>query len=192
MLYASQAEHSSDCVRHPFEKTPQRLFLDTNVVNLIVKWPDQIFDQTPVPPGIDTQQEHDIEALMHLIYFGQRMSWRMVASAKTLDEIQCTADEAVREALLDFAIEVADVSDEARWYRELGRRLNGGSLLQALPDPSDRELLGNAIGMGCNVFCTRDYRTIVSRRDRLPRLPLRFFTPVEWWRAVKPWGGLLC
>lgn len=192
MLYKSQAEHSTDCARHPFEDIPQCVFLDTNVVNLIVKWPEQIFEQMPQQPGLDARLQRDIEALMHLFYIGQRMPWQMVASAKTLDEIQRTANDDVREALLDYAIEVADTSDAARWGRELGKRLNGSTLLQALPDPDDRELLGNAVGMGCDVFCTRDHRTIIRRRDLLPRLPLRILTPTEWWAAVKPWGGLWC
>lgn len=116
----------------------------------------------------------------------------MVTSAKTIEEIERTVDEAVRSDLLDYAIEVADTSEAGRWGRELGRRLNDNALLQALPDPDDRELIGNAIGMGCDVFCTRDHRTIIRKRDQLPKLPLRILTPTEWWAAVKPWGGLWC
>jgi hypothetical protein len=192
ILYATQADHSADCAKHPFEQIPQRVFLDTNIVNLIVKWPEQIFEQAAPPPDLDEGRAHDIEALMHLFYIGQRMSWQMIASAKTLEEIDRTVDEAVRNDLLNYAIEVADTSVASRWGRELGRRLNGSTLLQALPDASDRELLGNAIGMGCDVFCTRDHKTIIRKRDQLPLLPLRILTPTEWWAAVKPWGGLWC
>jgi hypothetical protein len=59
-----------------------------------------------------------------------------------------------------------------------------------LPDLADRELIGNAIGFGCDVFCTCDRRTILRKREHLGQLPIRILTPVEWWAQVKPWGRL--
>ena len=193
ILYTEDGQHGADCAANPFESVPAKIFLDTNVVNLIVEWPEHIFEQVPVPPGVDECTAHDVEALMHLFYSGQRASWQLVASAKTIEEISQTADDRVREELLDYAIEVADrTSATSRHGRDLGRRLYDSSLLGALPDPSDRELVGNAIGMNCDVFCTRDHRTIIRKRHFLPKLPLRILTPVEWWRSVKPWAGLWC
>jgi hypothetical protein len=193
ILYTEDGQHDADCAANPFESVPAKIFLDTNVVNLIVKWPEQIFEHVPVPPDVNERTAHDVEALMHLFYTGQRASWQLVASAKTIEEILQTADERVREALLDYAIEVADQTSAASLQgRDLGRRLNDSSLLGALPDPSDRELVGNAIGMGCDVFCTRDHRTIIRKRHLLPKLPVRILTPVEWWKAIKPWAALWC
>jgi len=37
IMYDSQQSHSADCAKHPIGGIPQRVFLDTNVVNLIVK-----------------------------------------------------------------------------------------------------------------------------------------------------------
>ena len=193
ILYANQDDMSADCKANPFERIPGKIFLDTNIVNLIAKWPKQVFEHVPVPIGVDRQTGYDIEALMHVFYTGQRAYWHLAASAKTIDEISNTPDDAVRERLLNYAIEVVDqVSEGSRRGRDLGRRLSDSALLSALPDPSDRELLGNAIGMGCDVFCTRDHKTIIRRRHLLPDLPLRILTPVEWWRAIKPWAGLWC
>jgi hypothetical protein len=62
--------------------------------------------------------------------------------------------------------------------------------LSVLPDPPDRELIGNAISFGCDVFCTSDRQTIIRKRELLPHLPLRIMTPDEWWARVKPWAGL--
>jgi hypothetical protein len=88
-------------------------------------------------------------------------------------------------------LEFADQSGEERRHgRDLRRRLYDSALLGAMPDPSDRELPGSAIGMGCDVFCTRDHKTIIRRRHLLPVLPIRILTPIEWWRSIKPWAGL--
>ena len=45
ILYRSEAERTRDCEQHPFEAIPRRAFLDTNVVNLMVKYSDQVFEQ---------------------------------------------------------------------------------------------------------------------------------------------------
>lgn len=193
ILYASQEEQSADCKANPFEEIPGKIFLDTNVVNLIVKWPEQIFENVPVPMDVAENTAHDIEALMHVFFTGQRANWELAASAKTIEEILNTPDRSMRERLVDYAIQVTDqVSVGSRRGQDLGRRLNDSTLLGALPDPNDRELLGNAIGMGCDVFCTRDHKTIIKKRHLLPALPLRILTPVEWWLAIKPWAGLWC
>lgn len=193
VMYTEPSQHSLDCAANPFESIPARVFLDTNIINLIVKWPEQIFENMSAPPKLDERTAHDIEALMHIFFTGQRANWQMVASAKTIQEITQTANETVRSALLNYAVEVADQwSEESRRGRDLGRRLNDSSLLGALPDPGDRELLGNAIGMGCDAFCTRDHKTIIRKRHLLPPLAIRVITPIEWWASIKPWAGLWC
>ena len=115
------------------------------------------------------------------------------ASAKTLEEISQTPADDLRETLMDYAVEIAECSGGAAVFaQDLGRRIIGSDFLDMLPDRNDRELLAHAIGLECDVFCTSDRSTIVRRRDRLPALPIRVLTPVEWWHHVKPWAGLWC
>jgi hypothetical protein len=191
VLYRSEAQHSEDCARYPFEKIPGRVFLDTNVVNLLVKHSEQIFEQAALPAGLDQTRAHDIEALMHVFQVGARADWDLMASRKTLDEIQGTPDADVKAELLEYAVQLVELpSEDSAFAASLGRRLVDAPFVSALPDLSDRELIGNAIGFGCDVFCTCDRRTIVRKRDRLHLLPIRILTPVEWWAHVKPWGGL--
>ena len=117
----------------------------------------------------------------------------LVASSKTLEEISQTPIEELRETLMDYAVEIAECSgEEADFALDLGRRIVGSNFLDMLPDRNDRELLAHAIGLQFDVFCTCDRSTIIRRRDRLPNLPIRVLTPVEWWRHVKPWAGLWC
>jgi hypothetical protein len=193
VLYRNQAQHSEDCVRHPFESIPRRIFLDTNVVNLLVKHSEHVFEKVPVPIHIERTCVLNIEALMHVFTVGAQASWDILASSKTLDEIANTRDVRVREALLDYAVQLVAPQDEDSAYAaSLGRRLVDAPFTSVLPDPADRELIGNAIGFGCDVFCTCDRRTIVQKRERLRQLPLRILTPAEWWAHIKPWAGLWC
>lgn len=190
-MYRNQTQHGEDCARYPFERVPKRIFLDTNVVNLLIKHSHQIFEQYPVPEHLDTTKARDIEALMHVFHFGSQANWDILASRKTLDEIDQTPDIDTRDELLGYAIQLVGLPDEdSAFAADFGRRLRDASFMSALPDTADRELIGNAIGLGCDVFCTCDRRTIVRRREHLPLMPLRILTPDEWWAHVKPWGGL--
>lgn len=191
ILYRNDAEHSADCERYPFGAMPRRVFLDTNVVNLLVKYPEQIFEQQRLPELDDLTLAEDMEALMHIFYVGRRVNWTVMASRKTLDEIDNTPDPQVREQLRSFAVELISSEDEANAYASiLGRRMLDAPFTNGLPHKADRELIGNAVGLECDVFCTRDRRTIIRKRSQLKRLPIRVLTPLEWWRHVRPWAGL--
>jgi hypothetical protein len=191
LLYRSAAEHHADCERHPFEGIPGRIFLDTNVVNLIVKHAPVIFEMERQDSDLPISRRRDIEALAHIFAVGARANWTLRVAETTLDEINRTLHELLRRDLASYALEMLerDTDDSARGS-SLGRRVADSTLFARLPDRADRELLGNAIGLGCDAFVTADVRTIVSRRHLLPTLPLRILTPTEWWAAVKPWGGL--
>jgi hypothetical protein len=190
VLYRSQAQHSDDCARYPFDRIPVRIFLDTNVVNLLVKHSAQVFEQVLIPPDLDVTSALDVEALMHVFHVGARADWDILASRKTLDEIEQTPDSDVRGELLEYALQLVELpSEDSAYAASLGRRLVDAPFVSALPDLSDRELIGNAIGFGCDVFCTCDRRTIIRKRERLAQIPLRILTPVEWWAHVKPWAG---
>ncbi|MCC7159524.1 MAG: hypothetical protein IT281_08300 [Ignavibacteria bacterium] len=53
--------------------------------------------------------------------------------------------------------------------------------LDKLVDPNDRSLIVEALFYKCDVFCTRDWRTILSQRKALREiLPLQILTPIEW------------
>ncbi|KPF96974.1 hypothetical protein IP86_14645 [Rhodopseudomonas sp. AAP120] len=96
VLYRTPEEHSEDCGRFPFEQIPKRVFLDTNVINVLVKYCEAIFDHAPIPREIDATLAEDIEALVHVFYVGARADWDIVGSQKTLDELSCTKDNSLR------------------------------------------------------------------------------------------------
>jgi hypothetical protein len=195
VLYRDTGQHSDDCARFPFESIPQRVFLDTNVINVLVKHSAHVFDQEPIPPDMELKLALDIEALMHVFYIGARANWSLLGSQKTIDELSRTRDDTLRDDLLEYALGIVnqDLNDEDRRFAaDFGRRLIDTPFVAALPDLADRELVGNAIGFGCDVFCTRDRATIVSKRSQIKQVPLRIMTPAEWWAQIKPWAGLWC
>jgi hypothetical protein len=191
VLYRSEAQHREDCQRYPLQAMPRRIFLDTNIVNLLVRYSEQVFEQAPIPTDIDETTAQDIEALMHVFHVGARASWDILASRKVLDEISRTPDDDLKAELLDYAVQiVGPPGEDGDLATSLGRRLINAPFAAALPDAADRELIGNAVGFQCDVFCTCDRRTIIRKRDQVTQLPLRILTPAEWWAHVKPWAGL--
>jgi hypothetical protein len=193
ILYTSQQKHSYDCVRHPFENIPSRIFLDTNVINVLVKYATSIFEHDDIPSTVPMTRANEIEALMHIFFVGQRACWDLVASAKTMEEISLTPDPGTRNDLLGYVREIIEIGTEQSVLGDnLGKRLADALPVAALPDRSDRELIGNAIGLNCDAFCTCDHRTIIAKRHLLPKMELKILTPVEWWAHIKPWAALWC
>lgn len=193
LLYQNAVQHSEDCARFPFESIPQRVFLDTNVINVLVKHSAHVFDREPIPTSTELTLALDIEALMHVFYLGAQANWSLLGSQKTIDELSRTREGELRDDLLEYALGIVNqnLDDEDRKFAaDFGRRLSDSPFVAALPDLADRELIGNAIGFGCDAFCTRDRATIVSKRGHLRQVPLRIITPAEWWAHIKPWAGL--
>lgn len=191
VLYETEAQHGEDSLRYPFERMPRRIFLDTNVVNLLVKYAEQVFERMPIADSVSSTDAEDIECLTYIFAVGARAEWDILASRKTVEEISQTPDLQVRDDLLDYALQlVSPPNEDSAFAMRFGRLLVDTAFTSALPDLSDRELVGNAIGFGCDAFCTCDRRTIVRKRPHLKQLPLRVLTPAEWWAHVKPWAGL--
>lgn len=65
MLYQSEADHSRERAQYPYESIPARIFLDTNVVNALVKHAAHIFEHEPLLDGLHQTLAHDIEASTH-------------------------------------------------------------------------------------------------------------------------------
>jgi len=201
VLYTSQEDHSADCERFPLAAIPRLVMLDTNVVECLVRYSHCIFEQQPAPIELDETRRRDIEALMHVFLVSSRAywSWDFCVSPITLEELERTNNRELRSELLEYGITFPSAGDNggispelAAAGDDLARRVVDSSLFAALPDREDRMILAHAVAYGCDALCTRDRRTIVQKRDRLPKLPLRIMTPEEWWSHIKPWAGLWC
>ncbi len=90
-------------------------------------------------------------------------------------------------------------SKRLAWYRELEEYFNAHcaertgrirftklqrewayEYLDVLPDQEDRILLVDALELGCDVFLTMDYRTVLSHREIVGKLGIRVMRPREY------------
>jgi hypothetical protein len=64
--------------------------------------------------------------------------------------------------------------------------------LNDIPDLADRVLVADALVYQCDLFCTRDWETILQHREKLnaDEMGLGIVAPAEWWSRVKPYAGL--
>lgn len=69
-------------------------------------------------------------------------------------------------------------------------RLMSINELEILPDLSDRVLISDAVCYRCDLFCTRDWSTLLKHRDELKGLEIEIVTPSEWWERIRPYAGL--
>jgi len=194
VLYRTEDQHSHDCRRLPFEAIPRRIFLDTNVINVLVKYNKNVFEEELIPNDLHPTLATDIEALMHVFYVGRRAEWELMCAPGTIRELMRVKDEALRAELVEYAELFVDQyhQEDHRFAIDFARRFVDAPFGASLPDAADRELIGYAIGLGCDAFCTRDRATIVKKRERLTQITLRIITPAEWWAHIKPWAALWC
>ena len=90
-------------------------------------------------------------------------------------------------------------SDRLAWYSELAEYFNANHddgieqsrfshlqreslyrYLEALPGQADRVLIIDALELGCGVFITMDYRTILSHRESISKLGIEPMRPSEY------------
>jgi hypothetical protein len=178
---------------------PGRVFLDTCVVNFMLDFGQQIHDGAAIP-DIPRRDSADLEALRNLFLIGQRAMWQLAISPHTYFEIACTRDD-------------GRLSDLHVWFQELWQywrttiesnddlpsfieaedvrvRTLVSGYLTCLPDVGDRILLCDALVYRCDLFCTRDWSTILKHRLELAGLPIRIVTPSEWWALIQPHAHL--
>jgi hypothetical protein len=178
---------------------PGRVFLDTCVVNFMLDFGEQIHDGGSLPP-VGPREVADIEALRDLFVVGQRAMWQLAISPYTYSEIARTRDEArLRHLHVWFqelwqywrsTIEQNNDLPDFIEAEDVRVRTLISDYLSCLPDVADRVLICDALVYRCDLFCTRDWTTILKHRTALSGLPIEIVTPAEWWAKVRPYAGL--
>ncbi len=168
---------------------PQRIFLDTSVINFIVEYSDCIFNGAEIDQIINDRVFDDIQALKWIFRIADQNPIKMIISKTTFQEIQATPDQEKRNKLemycnalwnyFHYMIEGDFTSPgiEVQYYEEylLSKGLNN------LIDINDRKLIIEALFYGCDIFCTRDWKTMLKHRIMLKKsIPLEILTPMEW------------
>jgi hypothetical protein len=184
--------------RSSYIKIPGRVLFDTNLVNVSLDFGDFICDGAALPDNIPSPLFDDLMALEAIFSRGKRAAWQLAISPITYGETANTRDDVRRRDLLGWFNELW------LYWREIFERdglsdafadslinlfVQSGDL-SVLPDIADRCLIAHAIAYNCDAFCTRDHKTILRHRQKLENLPIRFLSPCEWWREIRPYEGL--
>lgn len=182
------------------EDVPGRVFLDTCAVNFILDYGEQIHDGVSPPSGLGDRARADVDALYNIFLTGQRAMWQLAISAHTYQEVIQTRDPHRRQQLEAWFGEIwrywrgiINDNDDLPNFIEaehLRWQLLASSALDVLPDLADRVLLCDAVVYRCELFCTRDWTTILKHRSELPDFPVHIVTPMEWWSLIRQYAGL--
>jgi len=184
----------------PLSDIPGRAFLDTNVVNFMLKFGHQIHDGADNPSGLSSYEQRDIDALYNIFLTGQRADWQLAISPFTYFEIANTHDPNRKHSLSNWFLQIWE-----HWVSIVENNNDLPTLIEAerirtslltsealvdLPDIHDRILIIDAIVYRCDCFCTRDWSTILSKHDKLNDLGMPILTPSEWWDRIRPYASL--
>jgi hypothetical protein len=139
---------------------------------------EQVFDGVGAPAGLKVRVRQDIDALFNLAITGQRAMWQLVVSQKTYREVAQTADGDRKERLETWfgeiwaywqdALKQVDPDPGILGGREFADSMRASGVLECLPDQPDRALLLDALGFGCDLFCTRDWTSILKHTANWP------------------------
>jgi hypothetical protein len=183
------------------EDLPGRVFLDTCVVNFILDYGEQIHDGVDPPLATDDRSLRDIAALRDIFHVGQRAQWQLAVSPHSYQEVLGTTSQQRRTNLdtwvrdiWQYWRDVVEANNDLPTFIEaehLRVSLLASGLLDCLPDLADRVLICDALVYRCDLFCTRDWTTILRHRSRVAdRLPFEIVSPTEWWAKVGPYAAL--
>lgn len=107
----SSFAQDEDALDYPFERIPSRIFLDTNIIDTVVKYGEYVFEERPLDDAIPTDRRDDVLALCRVFTVGQRACWDLRASSKSFAELSATPDTDLRERLLDYGLCLVDPTD---------------------------------------------------------------------------------
>ena len=174
--------------------------MDTCAVNFILDYGDSIHEFVPPPPDASERECTDIKAFQGIFATGQRAFWEFAISPHTYHEVVATRDFSKMRRLESWFFEIwgywrefLHSSDNLPSFSEAEEtriELLSTGALDVLPDISDRILIIDAVLYRCDLFCTRDWKTILKHREDLMELPVKIATPKEWWDTISPSADL--
>jgi len=184
--------------RVPFLRPPTRVFLDTSVLQPLFENGAFIFEDAPLVPSRRLSRMPDgvnqVESLRKVVAATRLAGVALVVSDASLVEV---ADRG-RQDYLEWA-EIA----RSWWEDEPGDDLFGegpdasGFAFLAFQDSvgylsdKDRQLVGDALDLGCEYFLTMETRLSRVARRVLDDTGLAIVRPTELWQLMRPWHVLV-
>lgn len=144
------------------EDLPGRVFVDTCVVNFILDYGAEIYENEAPPDNIDDRTFRDIQALRSVFFVGERAHWQWAISPHTWQGVNQTRDPRRRHNLeswlrdiWQYWCDIIDQDDDLPTFIEAERlrvRLLSSGCLNVFPDLSDRVLICDAVAYRCELF----------------------------------------
>ena len=179
---------------------PGRAFLDTSVINFILDFGEQIHDGIQPPDDLNDYQIKDIDALYNIFLTGKSASWQFAISPQVYHEVIKTNNPHKKKWLTNWFFEIWEYwreiinkNDDLPNFIEaenIRLKLLTSDMLVNLPDFYDKLLIIDAIVYNCDLFCTRDWKSILKHRDNLKDINIPILTPNEWWGKIKPYANI--
>ncbi|WP_419944903.1 hypothetical protein [Candidatus Poriferisodalis sp.] len=191
---------------------PRLIFLDSNIVQNLASFGEFIYENGPVT-DVDSKLENkgqdirdDVLALAELMDLGRRGGLPFVISPRVAEELSVPRRSLAKRqqlafssnewshyssGLLEAVAEESDSSSSPRAIRVNPRqRRCGPESMSTLRDEGDRQLMVDALELGCDAFLTMDYK-IWDARDSIRRFGIRVLRPVELMNEMRPLAGLV-
>lgn len=192
-------------------KLPRLIFLDTNIVQNLQTFGELFYDNSLSSESeakiakLGERGSADIFALADFMALGHRGGWPLTVSSRTVEELKAT-QRRKRMDLINWGMEwetyyrynlqESPTQSESNSYVDLDhftftQRNRLREWLRVLPQESDRQLIIDALELGCDIFLTMDYKTIWRHRADIGKLGIKVMRPIELLDYIGPWIGLL-
>lgn len=167
---------------------PNRIFLDSNVLQYIHKYGEELFDNKKISK--DTDNIKNIKSLRNILFIGKRGNLELVLSKNSLQEIKAKKDFQYKQ----WADEVFYYWLNRTKLYEKGETFlgEGEKVLKNINEKEfdylsddDKELVFDAIRLECDGFLTMD-KKLWTKKDHIEKnLPIKILQPFEFWKLMK-------
>lgn len=208
----TSSAHESTAADRSLPDVPRLVFLDTNTVQNLASFGEFIYENGPIA-DVDNKLRNkgqkirdDVLALAELMDLGRRGGLPFVISPRVAEELSVPRRNRAKRrqlvfsgnewshyssGLLEAVAEESDSSSSSRAIRVNPRqRRYVAELMSTFRDEGDRQLMVDALELGCDAFLTMDYK-ICNAREYIRRFGIRVLRPVELMNEVRPLAGLL-
>jgi len=182
-----------DCIINDFENLLRRIFLDSNVLQVLQEYDEYIFDNVKIP--IENKESKNIEALRNIFIINERAHFEFAISKNSMKEVLDKKDSSyLRWAydVLDHWMCCIEEYENSKAFSGKGKRL-----LDKLNEKQfgylskkDKTLLFDAVILECDAFLTMDGLLWKNKHHLEENLNIRILQPFEYWDMLKPFAAL--